>query len=92
MDEALRKSGDWPNVAIPAGSDPHEVMKKYGVNEHTLRTACYDHEQHIRALKLLVKELWRLIDEMYRLKVSPSINTMAEFEERIEKLGIEVGE
>lgn len=30
MDEALRKSGDWPNVAIPAGSDPHEVMREHG--------------------------------------------------------------
>lgn len=31
MDEALRKSGEWPNVAIPAGSDPNEVMRKFGV-------------------------------------------------------------
>ncbi len=31
MDEALAKSGEWPNVAIPAGSDPAEVMERYGV-------------------------------------------------------------
>ena len=31
MDEALAKSGEWPNVAIPAGSDPVEVMERYGV-------------------------------------------------------------
>ena len=31
MDEALAKSGDWPNVAIEAGSDPAEVMERYGV-------------------------------------------------------------
>ena len=31
MDEALAKSGEWPNVAIPAGSDPADVMERYGV-------------------------------------------------------------
>lgn len=31
MDEALAKSGDWPNVAIEAGSDPERVMREYGV-------------------------------------------------------------
>lgn len=31
MDEALAKSGDWPNVAIEAGSDPEQVMREYGV-------------------------------------------------------------
>lgn len=31
MDEALPKSGQWPNVAVKAGSDPKEVMKRYGV-------------------------------------------------------------
>lgn len=31
MDEALLKSGQWPNVAIPAGSAPAEVMERYGV-------------------------------------------------------------
>lgn len=31
MDEALAKSGDWPNVAIPAGSEPADVMERYGV-------------------------------------------------------------
>ena len=31
MDEALAKSGEWPNVAIEAGSDPAQVMREYGV-------------------------------------------------------------
>ena len=31
MDEALAKTGEWPNVAIPAGSDPAQVMREYGV-------------------------------------------------------------
>ena len=31
MDEVLLKSGQWPNIAEPAGSDPAEVMRKYGV-------------------------------------------------------------
>lgn len=31
MDEALAKSGEWPNVAIPAGSNPVQVMERYGV-------------------------------------------------------------
>ena len=31
MDEALAKSGEWPNVAIEAGSDPADVMERYGV-------------------------------------------------------------
>lgn len=29
MDEALLKSGQYPNVAIMAGSDPKEVMQEY---------------------------------------------------------------
>lgn len=58
MDEPMLKSGTWPNVAIEAGSDPHEVMKKYGVNEHTLRTACYDQEQRIKELEALAKDLY----------------------------------
>lgn len=33
MDEPMRKSGQWPNVAIPAGSDPHEVMDSYRDNK-----------------------------------------------------------
>jgi hypothetical protein len=31
MDEALAKTGEWPNVAIPAGSVPADVMERYGV-------------------------------------------------------------
>lgn len=31
MDEALAKTGEWPNVAIEAGSDPAQVMREYGV-------------------------------------------------------------
>ena len=31
MDEALAKTGEWPNVAIEAGSDPERVMERYGV-------------------------------------------------------------
>lgn len=31
MDEALAKSGDWPNVAVKVGSDPAQVMREYGV-------------------------------------------------------------
>lgn len=27
------KTGQWPNVAIPAGSDPAEVMERYGVKQ-----------------------------------------------------------
>ena len=38
----------------------------------------------------LMRDLWALTDEMFRFKVSPSINTMAEFEERLEEFGIEV--
>ena len=30
MDEAMLKSGQFPNVAIMAGSDPKEVMREYG--------------------------------------------------------------
>ena len=30
MDEALAKTGEWPNVAIEAGSDPQVVMERYG--------------------------------------------------------------
>ena len=33
MDEPLRKAGQWPNVAIPAGSDPHEVMDSHKDNK-----------------------------------------------------------
>jgi hypothetical protein len=31
MDEAIRKSGQYPNVAIMAGTDPEKVKKFYGV-------------------------------------------------------------
>lgn len=31
MDEAIKKSGQWPNVAIEAGSDPEQAKRKYGV-------------------------------------------------------------
>lgn len=31
MDEVLMKAGQWPNVAVPAGSDPKQVMEEYGV-------------------------------------------------------------
>ena len=31
MDEAMAKSGEWPNVAIEAGSDPAQVMERYGM-------------------------------------------------------------
>lgn len=30
MDEALLKSGQFPNVAILAGTDPKEVMREHG--------------------------------------------------------------
>ena len=36
----------------------------------------------------LMRDLWALTDEMFRFKRSPSINTMAEFEERLEEFGI----
>lgn len=32
MDEALSKSGEWPNVAIMSGTDPQEAMARYGVD------------------------------------------------------------
>ena len=85
MDEAMKKSGEWPNVAIPAGSDPHEVMKRYGVNEHTLRTACYDHEQRI-------KELERLVRDWHELYENPDYGECCRLLERMRGLGIEVGE
>lgn len=31
MDEPMKKSGQWPNVAIEAGSDPAQAMREYGV-------------------------------------------------------------
>ena len=30
MDEAMLKSGQYPNIAIEAGSDPAEVMREHG--------------------------------------------------------------
>ena len=32
MDEPIKKSGQYPNVAIMAGTNPEEVKKLYGVN------------------------------------------------------------
>ena len=32
MDEPIKKAGQYPNVAIMAGTDPEEVKKLYGVN------------------------------------------------------------
>lgn len=31
MDEAIKKAGQYPNVAIMAGADPEKVKKLYGV-------------------------------------------------------------
>lgn len=31
MDEPIKKAGQYPNVAIMAGTDPEKVKKKYGV-------------------------------------------------------------
>ena len=36
MDEALAKTGEWPNVAIEAGSDPAQVMERYGMRPSVL--------------------------------------------------------
>lgn len=32
MDEPIKKAGQYPNVAIMAGTNPEEVKKQYGVN------------------------------------------------------------
>lgn len=32
MDEAIKKAGQYPNVAIMAGTNPEEVKKQYGVD------------------------------------------------------------
>ena len=32
MDEPIKKAGQYPNVAIMAGTDPEKVKKLYGVN------------------------------------------------------------
>lgn len=93
MDEAMLKSGVWPNVAIEAGTDPHEAMKKYGVNEHTLRTACYDYEQRIRALEELVREMWHELNyTSVRAEDGENgcLKRMEEFDRRVFALGIGV--
>ena len=33
MDEPIKKSGQYPNVAIMAGTDPEKVKKFYGVKQ-----------------------------------------------------------
>lgn len=59
MDEALLKSGVWPNVAVEAGADPRAVMREHGVNDMALRVAVHDMGERERALEGLVRELWR---------------------------------
>lgn len=53
MDEALAKSGEWPNVAIEAGSDPAKVMERYGVSpsvsDADKRPIVSDYARHIAA-------------------------------------------
>ena len=57
MDEALLKSGVWPNVAVEAGSDPRAVMREHGVNDMALRVAVHDMGERERALEELVRDM-----------------------------------
>lgn len=87
MDEALNKSGEWPNVAIEAGSDPKEVMRKYGVTKMGMRTASQDYGQRIKALEQLARDMYEVasIGEF-------DVGEEMLFHERMKALGIEVDE
>lgn len=52
------------------------------------RNAMLEYAEWMEKATALMRDLWALTDEMFRFKVSPSINTMAEFEERLEEFGI----
>lgn len=69
--------------------DPDELFSVPGftpdwVYQDTMR----EYIEWMEKAKALMRDLWALTDEMFRLKVSTSINTMAEFEERLEEFGI----
>lgn len=66
MNEAFDKSGDWPNVAVEAGSDPEEVMSEYGVEPRGLRTAAYEYERTIEQLRAQVSDLTLERDQLSR--------------------------
>ena len=82
MDEALLKSGQWPNVAVPAGTDAQEAMERHGVESPTLRTAAYRHERLLRAM-------WRDMD-VARLRGNLPDDLVDGWRERLEKEGVSV--
>ena len=82
MDEAMLKSGQFPNVAIPAGSDADEVMERYGVEGPTLRTAAYRHERLLRAM-------WRDMD-VARLRGHLPDDLVDGWREKLESEGVSV--
>lgn len=69
--------------------DPDELFSVPGftpdwVYQDTMR----EYVEWMEKATKLMRDLWALTDEMFRFKVSPSIDTMAEFEERLEEFGI----
>ena len=82
MDEALLKSGQWPNVAIPAGTDAQEAMNRHGVESPSLRTAAYRHERLLRAM-------WRDMD-VARLRGHLPDDLVDGWRERLEQEGVSV--
>ena len=61
-----------------------------GWNRRTAVSSVYTEtlKAEMKKATALMRDLWALTDEMFRFKASPSINTMAEFEERLEEFGI----
>ena len=67
MDEPMKKSGTWPNVAVPAGSDAAAVMAAHGVGSRQDDGRDVDTRERLSAVldMLMKKELMQSkIDEL----------------------------
>lgn len=85
--KALSDGRTWVCVEEALESDAITPIKGFTRND-IFRDAMHEYGEWMEKATALMRDLWALTDEMFRLKVSTSINTMAEFEERLEEFGI----
>jgi hypothetical protein len=84
---AIHDGRTWVCVEEALESDALTPIKGFTRND-IFRDAMHEYGEWMERATKLMRDLWALTDEMFRFKVSPSINTMAEFEERLEEFGV----
>ena len=84
---AVHDGRTWVCVEDALASDAMKPIKGF-TRDSLYRHSMREYIEWMERATKLMRDLWALTDEMFRFKVSPSINTMAEFEERLEEFGI----